>query len=153
MLTECIGRNIRRCRERKHYTQEQFANMAEISPAHLRVLERGRGNPTAKTLEKIARCLGVTLHELIREDEPVDLDRCCGQWVYRSFHEICYRSDLGVYQTYSLCARRSTPGEETIHVVHDVSLRREVVARMSSIFTAHHLSPVHFHEIVEYFLS
>ena len=59
---------MRAARLRARLTQEELARRAGMSQEALSLLERGGGNPTMKTLERIARALDCSLE--ISFDEP-----------------------------------------------------------------------------------
>ncbi|WP_307627536.1 helix-turn-helix domain-containing protein [Streptomyces turgidiscabies] len=61
-----IGGRIRTERVRQNLTQERLYLAAGISRWSLQEIEAGRSNPTAKTLLRIARVLGVSLADLVR---------------------------------------------------------------------------------------
>lgn len=69
-----LQRAARRVREwrRLHgeMSQVQFARLARISPGTLQGFERAKRKTHDSNLLKIAGAIGVTLEELIREDEP-----------------------------------------------------------------------------------
>lgn len=56
-----LGREFARARAEAGLTQEELAERSGIRQETLSRLERGRVNPTAKTLEKLARALGKQL--------------------------------------------------------------------------------------------
>jgi transcriptional regulator with XRE-family HTH domain len=63
-----LAQNIKRYRAAKKLSQEQLAQKAGITYSTLAKLESGANkNPTVKTLQHIARVLGVTLDELMKE--------------------------------------------------------------------------------------
>lgn len=62
-----LGRNMRRLREVKGFSQEQFAFEAGIHRTYVSDLERGARNPTILVVEKVAAALGVTASELLAE--------------------------------------------------------------------------------------
>jgi transcriptional regulator with XRE-family HTH domain len=55
-----LGRNVRRIREEKGWSQEDYADRAGIHRTYVSDIERGRRNPTVTVVEKLARPLGVT---------------------------------------------------------------------------------------------
>jgi transcriptional regulator with XRE-family HTH domain len=60
-----LGRNVRRLREDKGWSQEAFAYEADIHRTYVSDIERGARNPTILIVEKLARPLGVTAGELL----------------------------------------------------------------------------------------
>jgi transcriptional regulator with XRE-family HTH domain len=61
-----VGRNVKRFRQRKGLTQEQFAEVSGFSQQYISSLERGRRNPTVVTLYELAAALGVSHMELVK---------------------------------------------------------------------------------------
>lgn len=59
-----LGYKIKRLRQKRGMTQEQLAEMAEISTRSLAGIETGENFMTAQTMEKILECLGITIDEL-----------------------------------------------------------------------------------------
>ncbi len=59
-----FGSNIRKARKRKGIAQEDLAYSAGIDRSHMGVIERGKGNPTLKTIVRIANKLGVRAKDL-----------------------------------------------------------------------------------------
>ena len=54
MNQKAVGRRIKTARERKKLTQEQLAEMVNLSPMHVSVIERGVKLPKLETLINIA---------------------------------------------------------------------------------------------------
>ncbi len=70
-----LGRAVRLRREEIGLTQEALADAADLD-ASIRGLERGIANPTWDVADRIARALGLALHELARRaDELETADR------------------------------------------------------------------------------
>lgn len=65
-MRKLVGRNVRRIRQRKDLTQEQFAELSGFSQQYISSLEQGRRNPTVVTLFELATALGVSHTELVR---------------------------------------------------------------------------------------
>ena len=65
-MRKLVGRNVRRIRQRKGLTQEQFAEVSGFSQQYISGLERGRRNPTVVTLYELATALGVAHMELLK---------------------------------------------------------------------------------------
>jgi len=51
--------NVRRLRQEKGWSQERYAFEADIHRTYISEIERSKRNPTATTIEKLARPLGV----------------------------------------------------------------------------------------------
>lgn len=67
-----LGRAIRLRREELGLTQEAVADLAELDPTSIRGLERGVANPTWDVADRIARALGLALHELARKADELE---------------------------------------------------------------------------------
>ena len=67
MISEIVGQNVKKKRKESGFSQEQLALAAGISPTVLSAIERGDGNPTVKTLGKLAEQLGTTVDELTKK--------------------------------------------------------------------------------------
>jgi transcriptional regulator with XRE-family HTH domain len=59
-----VGAAIRALRNARRSTQQDTAQGAGITVAHLSKIERGRTNPTWGTVEAIAKALDVTMAEV-----------------------------------------------------------------------------------------
>jgi transcriptional regulator with XRE-family HTH domain len=62
-----VGEEVKRLRQAKGWTQEQLAVYAGSSQPTVNLLEAGKRNPSATTLEKLARALSVEVADLFRE--------------------------------------------------------------------------------------
>lgn len=60
-----IGRNMKRLRDVKGWSQEELADQAGIHRTYVSGVERGVRNPTATVLEKLANALGEKLSTLV----------------------------------------------------------------------------------------
>ncbi len=63
-----LGEKIKRLRKNKNLTQEQLAELIDISPRNLSGIELGINYPKAETLEKIITALEVNIDELFSND-------------------------------------------------------------------------------------
>ena len=63
-----LGRNLRRLREARGWSQEAFAHEANLHRTYVSDIERGARNPTIVVVEKLAQAIGVSASELL--DEP-----------------------------------------------------------------------------------
>lgn len=68
-----VGENVRRIRQDRGLTQEQFADLSGFSQQYLSGLERGRRNPTVVTLFELASALKATPIDLLAPVERMDL--------------------------------------------------------------------------------
>ncbi len=66
-----LGRLIREAR-RGRYTLEELATTAGVSPGLLSQLERGLGNPSFRTLRRVAGALGLRVGDLLQGNTPDD---------------------------------------------------------------------------------
>jgi len=64
-----LGAAIRELRAKSGCTQEEVAQKAGVTVAHLSGVERGYANPKWGTVERIADALNVSLGELVRLTE------------------------------------------------------------------------------------
>ena len=62
-----IGSRIKAARERAHLTQEQLAEIVDISPTHMSVIERSVKTPKLDTFVRIANALGVSADALLQD--------------------------------------------------------------------------------------
>ncbi len=59
-----FGKKLRRIRRHRDLTQEQLSELADISVEFLSNIERGINAPSFSTIEKLAKVLGVAVHDL-----------------------------------------------------------------------------------------
>ena len=64
-----LGRRVRRLRNSAGLSQDALAGAAGIGPVTVVRLEKGEQTPRFKTLEAVARALGVGVLELLVEPE------------------------------------------------------------------------------------
>lgn len=67
MDLSAIGKRIKEARERKHMTQEELAELTDLSPTHISVIERGVKMPKLETFIVIANELGVSADTLLQD--------------------------------------------------------------------------------------
>jgi len=58
-IKKLLGEKVKRLRKMRGYTQEQFAEMIDITPRNLNRIESGENFVTAETLDKIILSLNV----------------------------------------------------------------------------------------------
>ena len=61
-----LGRNIKVERIRKYLSQEQFAEMIDMSVSHVSKLEQGLTSPTALVLFKMSKVLDIPMEEFFK---------------------------------------------------------------------------------------
>ncbi len=70
-----IGKQIRRIREEKDWSQAQLAVYAGSSQPTINQIESGKRNPSTRTLEKIAGALGIEVADLFpKAEEPLPFE-------------------------------------------------------------------------------
>lgn len=74
MNYQSLGKKVRECRKRKQLTQEQLAEIVDISPSFLGHIERGSRVASLETFARLCNALEVSPHyllsaELLRMDE------------------------------------------------------------------------------------
>ena len=62
-----IGNRIAAIRKKNKFSQDHLAFIADMDRTYLMRLERGRANPSVRTLHKIARKLKVKVSTLLRD--------------------------------------------------------------------------------------
>lgn len=69
---ELLGLKVKEFRKQKKFTQEQLSEMVGVDNGYISKLEVGQNFPSLKTLEKIAKALGVELYELFHYTDIKD---------------------------------------------------------------------------------
>jgi transcriptional regulator with XRE-family HTH domain len=67
MNQKAIGRRVKAAREKKQLTQEQLAELVDLSTMHISVIERGVKLPKLETLINIANVLDVSADVLLQD--------------------------------------------------------------------------------------
>lgn len=67
MNLKAFGSRIKAARERKKLTQEQLAEIVDLSPMHVSVIERGVKPPKLETFVTLANALEVSADELLQD--------------------------------------------------------------------------------------
>jgi len=64
---EALGNNIRRCRRRIGFTQQQLGQMVGYDwPKQIYMIEKGRSTPSIIMVLRMCKVLGVSADELLR---------------------------------------------------------------------------------------
>ncbi|MFD6516377.1 helix-turn-helix domain-containing protein [Rhodococcus sp. NPDC060176] len=66
-LPKVVGRNLRRYRQERGYSQEAFAEVMGVHRTYMGGVERGERNLTLQTLERMADILNVEPLSLLTE--------------------------------------------------------------------------------------
>lgn len=67
-IKKSFGERVKRLRKKRNFTQEQLAEMIDISPRNLSRIEVGNCFVKADTLEKLLISLDVSMEELFAND-------------------------------------------------------------------------------------
>ncbi len=67
---QTFAANVRRLREARGLSQEALAVAAKLHRTYVGSIERAERNVSIDNMEKLARALGVSLAELVREVAP-----------------------------------------------------------------------------------
>lgn len=68
-IKEIFGKNVQKFRRQHNMTQEQLAEMLDISQAFLANIERGKRGVSMETIEMIAHCFSVPYSALFENPE------------------------------------------------------------------------------------
>ena len=66
-IQKTVGRNVRQARKAVGLSQEALADAAGIDRTYVSGVERGVRNPTVTILDRLAKALGVTPADLLRQ--------------------------------------------------------------------------------------
>ena len=70
-----IGKRIKEHRQRRNLTQEMLAELIEMSPGYISMVETGRKKASLDTLLSVSKVLNITLNELLTGNQiPLDTD-------------------------------------------------------------------------------
>lgn len=70
-----IGKNVRSARRSKDITQEQLANMLDITPTYISAIENGNSKPSLSTISMIASKLDTTIDRLLGNNQPSYIEK------------------------------------------------------------------------------
>ena len=68
MDNKSLGKRIREARIKKHYTQQQLAEKADIGQMYLGEIERGTKMPSLKSFIKIIETLDISADYILRDE-------------------------------------------------------------------------------------
>jgi transcriptional regulator with XRE-family HTH domain len=61
-----VARKVRQLRTKRGWSQEEFADFCGVHRTWIGSIERGEGNITLKTLDQLAKVLGVHSYDLLK---------------------------------------------------------------------------------------
>lgn len=73
-IEESFGKIILKYRSEKQISQETLATLSGLDRTYISLLERGKRNPTLKTIFKLAEALEVSPSVLVRELEEEEYE-------------------------------------------------------------------------------
>ena len=68
ILKECFAINLKWYRFNKNYTQEQLAELSNLTAKYISALERGKLSPSLSKIEAIANALEIEPYLLLKPD-------------------------------------------------------------------------------------
>jgi transcriptional regulator with XRE-family HTH domain len=68
-MRRLVGRNVRKLRLAKGWTQEEFAERSGFSQQYISGLEGGKRNPTVVTIYELSRTLVVSHLDLLQPEQ------------------------------------------------------------------------------------
>ena len=67
-LHKLFGQNVRKARKTAGYSQEEFADLAQIARSYISDIERGKYSPSLTVVDRIAKVLGIAPGRLLDAD-------------------------------------------------------------------------------------
>lgn len=68
-MNKTLGLKIRKIRKQRGLTQYKLADMVNADVSTINKIEKSKANPSLPMLERIAKALGVSIIELLQDDE------------------------------------------------------------------------------------
>jgi len=95
---KALAERVRQLRKRAKLTQEALAEKAELSIQHISDLERGRGNPTLQSLNRLSTALGVNLWDLVNSEGHALSDAELEKGILDVFRSLNRKNKLVMFQ-------------------------------------------------------
>ena len=73
-MASAFGAVLKKHRQKKKLSQEAVAELANIHPTHVSLIERCERNASLNVAKALAQALGVPLSELIHEAEDLQIN-------------------------------------------------------------------------------
>ncbi|WP_077625281.1 helix-turn-helix domain-containing protein [Sediminibacillus massiliensis] len=71
-----IGEKIKQLRKEKKMSLSELADQAGVAKSYLSSIERNlQSNPSIQFMEKISKVLGISVNELLRKEEEIELEK------------------------------------------------------------------------------
>lgn len=64
-----FGERVRQLRKEKGYSQEELSDRADLHRTYIGMIERAEKNLTLTNIEKIAKALGIDIHDIFQRDK------------------------------------------------------------------------------------
>jgi len=62
-----LGQNLKKIRTQKKMSQGDMARVLGVDRGYISNIENGKRNPTLATIDKLAKALGVSVEELLKQ--------------------------------------------------------------------------------------
>ena len=69
-LDKIVGKNVRHERELRKLSRDELAELLDLTPSHVGLIERGDRGATAVTLRNLGRIFGATMDRFFMEEDP-----------------------------------------------------------------------------------
>lgn len=69
LLKQTLAKNLKVLRAKHDYSQDQLAELADITQQQVSFIENGKLNPKLTMLVRIAEAFGITVNDLIYENK------------------------------------------------------------------------------------
>ncbi|WP_067727083.1 helix-turn-helix domain-containing protein [Oceanobacillus damuensis] len=77
-----IGEKIKKLRQEKRMSISELAEKAGVAKSYLSSIERNlQSNPSIQFIEKISAVLGVSVNDVINENDPKDITELDSEWM------------------------------------------------------------------------
>lgn len=108
-FAEEIGAKIRLHRIARNWTQEQLAELSNMTASYVGQLERGEKDVRIHTIEKIARALDMSVYELFTDEKEAFLQE--KKWVWESIVLLLKHNEQKQRQAYRILRELLEPIE------------------------------------------
>ena len=78
-VLEELGIELKNARHRKGLTQQQLADLSQVSLKHIQLIEKGAKNPSFEVLRAVVRVLDISLDALLYSGSDAD-EQAAAEW-------------------------------------------------------------------------